>query len=116
MLRLSKLRWLRPPIKDNPVPSIPTELKDLNTFIGQYVSVKGKMFGTKDFGSMRLVNWGAAYPDQLATVVLKGKAKQHFGTDFIDGKTLTAVGVLSDDKGKPQLVVTYNKQLLLSEN
>jgi hypothetical protein len=105
-----------PPIKDNPVPPMPAELKDLSQLTGQYVIAKGKVFGLKDFGSMTLVNLGAAYPNQLATVVLKGEAKAHFGIDFIDGKTLTVVGIVSDYKGKPQIVVTDSKQLSLSTN
>ena len=105
-----------PPIKDNPVPPMPAELKDLGQLTGQYVIVKGKVFGLKDFGSMMLVNLGAAYPGQLATIVLKGEAKKHFGIDFIDGKTLTVVGIVSDYKGKPQLVITDSKQLSISAN
>lgn len=105
-----------PPIKDNPVPPMPAQLKDLNQLTGQYVMVKGRVFGLKDFGSMTLVNLGAAYPNQLATVVLKGEAKKHYGIDFIDGKALTVVGVVTAYKGKPEIVVTDSKNLSISSD
>jgi hypothetical protein len=105
-----------PPIKDNPVPPMPAELKDLGQLTGQYVIVTGKVYGLKNFSSMTLVNLGAAYPNQLATIVLKGEAKKHFGIDFIDGKMLSVVGIVSDYKGKPQLIVTDSKHLSISAN
>ncbi|WCT14884.1 hypothetical protein [Mucilaginibacter jinjuensis] len=50
------------------------------------MSVQGKVYGSKDIGSMVLVNLGAAYPNQLLTVVLKGKAKD-LGSQ-LDNKTI----------------------------
>jgi len=95
---------------------MPTQLKELSQLTGQYVTVKGKVFGLKDFGSMTLVNLGAAYPNQLATIVLKGEAKEHFATNEIDGKDLTVTGIVTEYKGKPQIVVTDSKQLSISGN
>lgn len=105
-----------PPLTDNPVPPMPAQLKELGQLTGQYVIVKGKVFGLKDFDNMTLVNLGAAYPNQLATVVLKGEAKEHFATSYIDGKVLTVVGIVSAYKGKPQMVITESKQLSISTN
>ena len=103
-----------PPIRDNPVPPMPAQLKELGQLTGQYVVVKGKVFGLKDFGSMTLVNLGAAYPNQLATVVLKGDAKKEITADLIDGKSVTVTGVVSAYNGKPQIVVTESKNLTIT--
>lgn len=105
-----------PPLKDNPVPPMPAQLNELSQLTGQYVTVKGKVFGLKDFGSMILVNLGAAYPNQLATIVLKGEAKEHFATNEIDGKTLAINGIVTEYKGKPQIVVTDSNQVSVSGN
>jgi hypothetical protein len=41
------------------------ELKDIGRFVGKRVSVSGKVYSSRDIGSMVLVNLGAAYPNQL---------------------------------------------------
>lgn len=48
------------------------------------MSITATVYGAKDMGSMVLVNLGAAYPDQLLTVVLRGEAKSK--ANDIDGK------------------------------
>ena len=71
---------------------------------GKTVSVQGKVYSSKDIGSMVLVNLGAAYPNQLLTIVLKGKAKD-LGSQIAD-KTVTVEGEVIDYKGKPEIIVT----------
>jgi len=71
---------------------------------GEQVAITAKVYGVKDFGSMVLVNLGAAYPDSPLTVVLRGDAKT-LGSG-LDGKTITVSGKVEKYKDKPEIVVT----------
>jgi len=87
------------------------KLEEVQNAIGKTVSVQGKVYSSKDIGSMVLVNLGAAYPNQLLTVALKGKAKD-LGNG-LDGKTITVEGAVIDYKGKPEIIVTDPSQIKL---
>jgi len=87
------------------------ELKNISSFVGKTVSVSGKVYSSKDIGSMVLVNLGGAYPNQLLTVALKGKAKE-LGTQLSD-KVITVTGDVIDYKGKPEIIVTDAAQIKL---
>jgi hypothetical protein len=89
------------------------ELKDVKAFLKKDVSVSGKVYSVKDIGSMVLVNLGAAYPNQLLTVVLKGDAKQL--ASQIEGKTISVEGAVIDYKGKPEIVVTDPNKISISK-
>jgi len=96
-----------PPPTANVAPvakSINIKLTDVKNSTGKNVIVTGKVFSAKDIGSMVLVNLGAAYPNQLLTVALKGNAKALSGK--IDGKTITIEGTVIEYKGKPEIIVT----------
>ena len=80
------------------------KLTDIKNMTGKTVSVQGKVYSSKDIGSMVLVNLGAAYPNQLLTVALKGQAKE-LGNQ-IDTKTITVEGEVIDYKGKPEIIIT----------
>ncbi|MFD0767157.1 S1/P1 nuclease [Mucilaginibacter lutimaris] len=84
-------------------------LKDVANFVGKTVSVSGKVFSSKDIGSMVLVNLGAAYPNQLLTVALKGKAKEVSST--LADKTISVTGEVIDYKGKPEIIITDPAQI-----
>ncbi|PTQ92407.1 S1/P1 nuclease [Mucilaginibacter yixingensis] len=77
--------------------------------IGKTVTVNGKTYSSKDIGSMILVNMGAAYPNQLLTIAIKGEAKA--SADSLEGKTITVTGQLINYKGKPEIIVTDPNQL-----
>ncbi|WP_184549856.1 S1/P1 nuclease [Mucilaginibacter sp. FT3.2] len=79
------------------------KLEDVKSQTGKEVSVKGKVFTIKDIGSMVLVNLGAAYPEQLLTIALKGKAKDLAAQ--IDGKVIRVEGTVIDYKGKPEIII-----------
>lgn len=80
------------------------KLEDLKNAIGKTVNVRGKVYSSKDIGSMVLVNLGASYPNQLLTLALKGKAKE-LGNQ-LDNKTITVEGEVIDYKGKPEIIIT----------
>ena len=79
------------------------QLKDVGNYINQYVTVAGTVYGVKDMGSLVLVNVGAAYPNQLLTVVLRDDAKSLAGS--LDGKNIAVTGDVELYKGKPEIVV-----------
>ncbi|MBS7565520.1 S1/P1 nuclease [Mucilaginibacter sp. Bleaf8] len=85
------------------------DLKNIGNFIGKTVSTTGKVYSSKDIGSMILVNLGAAYPNQLLTVALKGKARE-LGAQLSD-KVITVEGEVIDYKGKPEIIITDPSKL-----
>lgn len=80
------------------------KLEEVKNSTGKTVTVSGKVFSSRDIGSMVLVNLGAAYPNQLLTVALKGKAKE-LGSQ-LENKTITVEGEVVDYKGKPEIIIT----------
>lgn len=79
------------------------ELRNIGNYVHQYVTVSGTVYGVKDMGSLVLVNLGAAYPNQLLTVVLRGDAKGLAGS--LDGKTIQVTGDVELFKEKPEIVI-----------
>jgi len=103
-----------PPVSNVPVPRAPeAKLAAIKDLVGKDVTTSGQVYGVKDIGSMVLVNIGAAYPNQLLTVVLKGDAKQL--ASQIEGKTISVEGTVIDYKGKPEIVVTDPNKLTISK-
>ena len=80
------------------------KLEEVKNYTGKTVSVTGQVYSSKDIGSMVLVNLGAAYPNQLLTIALKGNAKD--SGSGLDNKTVTVTGEVIDYKGKPEIIVT----------
>jgi len=78
-------------------------INDAANHYNEYVSITAQVYGTKDFGSMVLVNLGAAYPNSPLTLVLRGDAKSLGQT--IDGKMITVTGTITQYKNKPEIVV-----------
>lgn len=85
------------------------KLEEVKNAIGKTVKVQGKVFSSKDIGNMILVNLGAAYPNQLLTVALKGKAKE-LGNQLGD-KIITVEGEVIDYRGKPEIIITDPSKL-----
>jgi len=79
------------------------DVKDASKCIGMTVNTTAKVYGTKDFGSMVLVNVGDSYPNSPLTVVLRGKAKVL--ADNINDKTISVTGSIIDYNGKPEIVI-----------
>lgn len=95
--------------QDSTVDDVP--LNELKAHIGKQLGTSGKVFGYKDFGSMVLLNVGATYPNQLLTVVLRGKAKAI--AVKVDGKEITILGKVSLYKGKPQIEVSDPQDIVV---
>lgn len=90
--------------------------------VGDSVSVTGKVYGGRYFpnseGAPTLLNIGAAYPNQLYTVVIRGTARKEFAgvpeRDLLD-KNIRVSGRVEMYKGKPQVVVHRISQLNVVE-
>jgi hypothetical protein len=109
------------PIEPKPVPdtllppgALIIQINEGAKHLGKYVSFTAKAYSTKDMGSMILVNLGAAYPNQLLTVVLRGEAKAKGAN--LDGKEVKVIGNLIDHKGKPEIIVTDPKSFTVVES
>lgn len=85
------------------------EISDAANHIGQTVTITAKAYSSKDMGSFVLVNLGAAYPNQLLTLVLRGEAKNE-GAE-IDGEEVTVTGKVFSYKGKPEIEIRELSQL-----
>jgi len=62
---------------------------------------------------MLLVNLGAAYPNQLLTVVLRGEAKRNVNN--VNGKTMREGGKRIDYKGKPEIIVSSSSSFQIKD-
>jgi hypothetical protein len=87
-----------------PAAVVTVKLEDVKNAVGKTVITQGKVYSSKDIGSMVLVNLGAAYPNQLLTIALKGKARE-LGNQM-ENKTIAVEGDVIDYKGKPEIIVT----------
>ena len=83
--------------------AVKIEIADAQAHVGENVEVSAKVFGYKAFDGLTLVNLGAAHPNELLTVVLRGAATA-MAAD-IDGKTIRVTGKVEMYKGKPEIVV-----------
>jgi hypothetical protein len=90
-------------------PPVKIDVKDGAKHVNENVIVTAKVYGIKALEELTLVNLGAAYPDQLMTVVLRGSARPI--AVGLDGKTITVTGTVTMYKGKPEIVVNDPKMV-----
>jgi len=85
------------------------KITDAENHIKETVTVTAKVYETKSLRNKVLVNLGAAYPNQLLTLVLtkgtKGMARA------IKNRAITVTGKLVNYRGRPEIVVTNIKQI-----
>jgi hypothetical protein len=89
------------------------DIHDAADHYNEYVQVSAKVYGYKALDNMTLVNLGAAYPDQLLTIVLRGDAKDLY--NGWDGQTIGVTGKIVSYKGKPEIVVTDPKMVVMAK-
>jgi hypothetical protein len=93
-----------PPTNKFPMQAAPgADLKDVGNIIGELLSTSGKVYGHKVAGNTIVVYLGAAYPNQLLTVILRRTARAAFNN--MDGKTVFVTGEVSKHRGKPQMII-----------
>ena len=96
--------------------------EEVSGHVGDSVTITGKVAGGRYFpnteGAPTLLNIGAAYPNQLLTVVIRGAARKELGgipeKDLLE-KDIRVSGKVELYKGKPQLVVYRAGQLTVTE-
>jgi S1/P1 Nuclease len=89
------------------------DIHDAANHYNEYVQVCAKVYGYKALDNLTLVNLGAAYPDQLLTVVLRGDAKDAY--NGWDGQTICVTGKIVSYKDKPEIVVTDPKMVVVAK-
>lgn len=89
--------------------------------IGKRITVCDKVFGSIKGNKATLLYLGGDYPKQVLTVVIESTAINKFrinpAVDF-KGKDICVTGVVSKDKGNPEIIVKDPKQIraLLIDN
>jgi hypothetical protein len=89
------------------------DIHDVAKHYNEYVKVCAKVYGYKALDNLTLVNLGAAYPDQLLTVVLKGDARS--AGNGLDGQAICVTGKIVSYKDKPEIVVTDPTLIVLAK-
>ncbi len=82
--------------------------------IGHEVTICDKVYSSEPTSNQTLLYLGGDNPKQLLTVIIKAtdiaKFKGHPETDF-NGKDVCITGVVTNNKGKAEIVVTDPKQI-----
>lgn len=94
------------------------KLEEVSTHIGDTVTLKAKIFGIRQLtnakGAPTFINLGAAYPNQLLTVVIWQDVKDKMGFDALEEKYIGGMAVVTGKlelyNGKPQIVIRDPKQ------
>lgn len=98
------------------------QLEDAAQHVGDSVTLTGKVFGVRYLADAKnsptFINLGAAFPNQLLTVVIWGPVRSKMTTppseENSTGKQLTITGKIELYRGKPQIVVQDPAQLKMS--
>ena len=96
----------------------PIEIKDAASHIGDSVTLCGKIYGgiflDKVKNQPTFLNMGAAYPNQLLTVVIWGDKRKLFNykpEEKLKNKEVCITGRIEEFKGKPQIVIQAVSQI-----
>ena len=95
----------------------PIKLEEVNTHIGDSVKLQAEIYGIKYLsnakGAPTFISLGAAYPNQLLTVVIWQDVREKMSFNpsekYIGGMAVVT-GKIELYKGKPQIVITNPKQ------
>ncbi len=79
----------------------------------EQVNVKGVVAGYKEFEQLLLINLGEPYPNSPLTLVFKGDAQSIGNPLKVKGTAVIVLGTLINYKGKPEIEITKNDQILL---
>jgi hypothetical protein len=98
-------------------------LAEVNKHIGDSVTVCGKIYGGKFLDAAKnqptFLNMGAAYPDQLLTIVIWGSTRKSFPykpEEQLKGKQVCVTGKIDLFKEKPQIMVQQDAQLQIQQD
>ena len=92
--------------------------EDIGQHVGDSVKICSKVFSARYFeqskNSPTLLNMGAAFPNQLFTVVIWSEVRKQFETApdvFFLNKTVCVTGKVELFKDKPQIVLHSKEQI-----
>ena len=98
------------------------KIEDAAKHEGDSVTICTKIFGARYFEtsnrSPTLLNAGAKYPDAPLTIVIFGESRAAFKNkpeDYYPDKNICVTGKIVIYKGKPEIIVTDEKQLVVKE-
>lgn len=90
--------------------------KDAAQYVGKKVTVCDSVYGAKALEKLTLINIGGAYPKELLTIVVNKEDVAKFPSEpaskFL-GNNICVTGIVSEFKGKFQIVVTEPKQIVV---
>jgi hypothetical protein len=96
------------------------KIEDAAKHEGDSVTICTKIFGARYFengkGAPTLLNAGAKYPDAPLTVVIFGESRTAFTNkpeEFYLDKNVCVTGRISIFKGKPQIVITKENEIVV---
>ena len=99
------------------------KLEEATRNVGDSVSTCGKVYSSRYFEGSQdaptLLNLGAAYPNQLLTIVIYGEARKLFKEApevYFRDKNICVTGKISLYKDKPQIVIYKPEQIVESAN
>ena len=94
------------------------DLGEVDKHIGDSVTVCGKIFGGKFLSSSNnqptFLNMGAAYPNQLLSIVIWGNTRKLFSykpEEKLKNKNVCVTGKIETYKNKPQIVIRQMQQI-----
>ena|SRR5437764_7530782 len=98
------------------------KLEEASKYVGDSVQVCGKIYSTRFFVNAQdaptLLNIGAAYPDQLLTIVIYGNVRKEFTEapeTYYKDKIVCVTGKVSLYKEKPQIIIYSKKQVIVKD-
>ena len=90
--------------------------KDAAQYIGKTVTICDSVYTAKALDKLNLINLGGAFPKELITIAISkedaGKFPSEPASMFL-GNNICVTGVVSEFKGKVQIVVTEPKQIVV---
>jgi hypothetical protein len=94
------------------------KLEDVSGHVGDSVKVCGKVAGIRYMenakGQPTLMNMGAAYPNQLLTVVISSEVRKQYEIapeELFKDKDICITGKIEIYRDKPQIVVSRKEQI-----
>lgn len=90
--------------------------KDAAQYVGKNVTICDSVYSTKGLEKLTLINLGGAYPKELITVVINKEDESKFPSEpssMFMGNKICVTGIVTEFKGKKQIVVTDPKQIVV---
>jgi DNA/RNA endonuclease YhcR with UshA esterase domain len=90
--------------------------KDAGQYVGKNVTICDSVYSTKGLEKLTLINLGGAFPKELITVVINKEDESKFPSEpasMFMGNRICVTGIVSEFKGKTQIVVTDPKQIVV---